>query len=386
MGATTAAELPKDEGDTKVRAAQRVRKQRLGMSFISYLITFALVCICWYQHLISLGVLAHFLISVLIINLFFLSVFQSNLNLRAKDPSLTAAQMVLSLLPALYVMYHLDAGQARAVFMLIAIVPALYGILALNTRQFLSVGLFYIGLYGIMVAILYWQRPKVPNNTLELLQMIAMILVVGQISVIGGFINGLRSKLRKRNQELTATMAELNTALEKIQYMAKRDALTGLFNRRYLFDMLSQEANRQSRASGPFSVCILDIDFFKKVNDTHGHLAGDEVLHGLAENVLESLRNIDCFGRYGGEEFLLILPQTPLDGAEVKAERVRRKVESLRFPNIAESFKVTVSIGVAEYQDGESPEETISRADQALYKAKEQGRNRVIVAREDTGA
>ena len=363
----------------KVQNEQRLRKRRLAMSFASYLVTFAIVCFCGLQGLISVNVVLGYLAIALTINLGLLLTFQLDLNLRFRDPSLTALQMVVSLLPALFVMYFLQAGQARAVFLMITIVPALYGILALNTRQFLVVCLLFFVLDGILSALLYWQRPQVMDTNLELIQLFALILVLGEVAIIGGFINGLRTKLRARNQELHSTMAELSTALERIQELANQDALTGVFNRRHLFEVLQKETNRCQRASGHYSVCILDIDYFKQVNDGHGHLAGDEVLRGVARDIVGQLRNIDCFGRYGGEEFLLILPQTPLAGACIKAERVRAQVEALRFPSLGPDFRVTVSIGVAEHLDQEAPDTTINRADAALYRAKTQGRNQVVI-------
>ncbi|WP_097459981.1 GGDEF domain-containing protein [Mangrovitalea sediminis] len=382
MDASTAAFTPTEaaEAKQKLQAEQQLRKRRLAMSFASYMVTFTVVAFCWYQGMIPLRVLAHYLMFSIAINLGFLVAFQTNLNLRFRDPSLTAVQMVASLLPALYVMYFLDAGQARAIFLFIAIVPALYGILALNTRQFLAVVLIFFLLYGALMVMLHWQRPQVLSGPLELLQLFALMLVLAQIAVIGGFINGLREKLRHRNRELQSAMEELNSALARIQELASRDALTGVFNRRHLFYVMAKEINRQRRANGPFSVCILDIDFFKQVNDQYGHIAGDEVLKRVAEAVMNDLRNIDCFGRYGGEEFLLILPQTSLEGARIKAERVRQQIETLRFPSIDNAFRITVSIGVAEHWPEEEPDNTINRADSALYEAKTQGRNRIVIA------
>jgi diguanylate cyclase (GGDEF)-like protein len=144
--------------------------------------------------------------------------------------------------------------------------------------------------------------------------------------------------------------------------------------------VLSEESNRYQRAPGAFSLGILDVDFFKHINDSHGHQAGDEILRKLASCVSDGLRVIDSFGRYGGEEFLLILPQTTLAGAQVKAERIRASIEALRFDSLPEGIRVTVSIGLAEFQAGETTDDTLARADKALYQAKEAGRNRVIGA------
>jgi diguanylate cyclase (GGDEF)-like protein len=123
---------------------------------------------------------------------------------------------------------------------------------------------------------------------------------------------------------------------------------------------------------------LADIDFFKKVNDTYGHQVGDEVLRKVAKALDENLRNIDCIGRYGGEEFMMVLPQTTLDGALIKAERVRQQIEKISFPNVGEEFFVTLSMGVAEHKLDEDVENTVQRADMALYKAKNNGRNQTV--------
>lgn len=356
-----------------VQAQQKLRLRRLGMSFASYLVTFTLVVFCAWVGLVPPWIPVHFLIIALFINAVFLVLTLSRLNLRLRDPSMTAAQMIVSLIPALYVMYFLDQGQARAVFMVIAIIPALYGMLALNTRQFIAVGAAFLALYGLLMAALWTWRPDVLNASLELFQALALMLVIAEIAMIGGYISGLREKLRRRN-------GELREALERIGEMARRDSLTGLFNRRHLMEILARESNRYSRAQGPFSVGILDIDHFKQINDHYGHQAGDLVLKRMAGAIGTSLRNIDCFGRFGGEEFLLILPQTPLEGAAIKAERVRELIASLEYPEISPELRVTASIGVAQYLDDESIDDTISRADDALYQAKAGGRNQCLTA------
>lgn len=352
---------------------QKLRLKRLRMSFASYMVTFSIVVYCWAQGMISLGIVAGFLAACLLINGIFLWQIHTGRNLKFRDPSMTSPQMVVSLLPPIWVMAFLDAGQARAIFLLIAIVPMLFGILALSTRQFIVVGLWFFALYGLLHLGLWAYRPEVLNSELEILQTVAFALVMAEITIIGGFISGLRGKLRQRNREL-------GEAMEQIQELVNVDALTGVYNRRRLFEVISEESNRYTRTPGSFSLCLLDIDHFKEVNDTHGHQKGDKILQAVARSVADGLRAIDCFGRYGGEEFLLVLPQTPLEGARIKAERVREAIAALKFADMGEDFRVTVSIGVAEYHRDESTDDTLLRADQALYAAKGDGRNNVKLA------
>jgi len=170
----------------------------------------------------------------------------------------------------------------------------------------------------------------------------------------------------------------LKEALEAISEISNRDGLTGIYNRRYLETRLGGEFDRTRRYGGTFSVVLFDLDFFKKVNDTYGHLAGDQVLIEIAARVKEKLRSSDVIGRYGGEEFMLILPETDLDGALVFADRVREAIEldPVIFDNI--SIPVTVSMGVTEYQAELSAHtQLIHQSDLALYASKAAGRNRV---------
>lgn len=357
-----------DRQEQQVQRDQRIRQRRLGMSFASYLVTFTIVVYCWLQGMISPRVVVEFLVASLLINGVFWYLIHSGRNLKLRDPSMTSAQMIVSLLPALWVMAFLDAGQARAIFLLIAIVPMLFGILALTTRQFLFVGLCFCGLYALLLLGLWLYRPQVLDAELEFLQTVAFLLVMAEITVIGGFISGLRGKLRQRNQEL-------GEAMEQIRELVNVDSLTGVYNRRRLFEVIHEESSRYSRSPGSFSICLMDIDHFKQVNDTYGHQAGDTILQAVAKCAAGDLRTIDCFGRYGGEEFLMVLPQTPLEGARIKAERVLARVASLQFPQIGDDFRVTVSIGVAEYHHDESTDDTLLRADKALYEAKDAGRN-----------
>ena len=366
------AESPEQE----TRKYQNLRARRLGMSFASYMVTLSIVIYCWWQGMIPFRLVAEFLVACLLINSVFWYLIHTGRNLKFQDPSMTSAQMIVSLLPPLWVMAFLDAGQARAIFLLIAIVPMLFGILALSTRQFIMVGLWFCGLYGLLLLGLWVYRPHVLNSELEILQTVAFLLVMAEITVIGGFISGLRGKLRQRNRELGA-------AMEQIRELVNVDSLTGVYNRRRLFEVIHEESSRYSRSPGSFSICLLDIDHFKQVNDTYGHQAGDVILKAVAQGVAGDLRTIDCFGRYGGEEFLIVLPQTPLDGARIKAERVLARVASLKFPLIGDDFQVTVSIGVAEYHNDETTDDTLQRADKALYEAKDAGRNVVRVATRD---
>ena len=157
------------------------------------------------------------------------------------------------------------------------------------------------------------------------------------------------------------------------------DPLTGISNRRHLMETLESEMGRASRAKAPFAILMADIDRFKKFNDTHGHIAGDEALKAVAEILQEATRGIDRVARYGGEEFLVVLPETGVDGAVRAAERIHERLAKRGVAVGEQSVTLTLSTGVAEFPtDGDSPESLIASPDAALYQAKRGGRDRVV--------
>ena len=165
--------------------------------------------------------------------------------------------------------------------------------------------------------------------------------------------------------------------------MAITDALTGLFNRRYMETHLATLVEQAAARGKPIAVMVLDIDYFKSVNDTHGHDAGDDVLREFALRIRKSIRNIDLACRYGGEEFVLVMPETDMAVATMVAERLRRRIATEPFviQQGARSLEITISIGIAAINDpNDTAAAILKRADEALYRAKRDGRNRVVPA------
>ena len=164
------------------------------------------------------------------------------------------------------------------------------------------------------------------------------------------------------------------------EFMSVLDGLTGLYNRRQFEIGLEQEYNRTKRHPSDFSLAILDIDFFKKVNDTYGHQYGDYVLKTVASLMKQAFRKTDLLYRYGGEELIMIMPETNIEGAIIPVQRLRRMIEEYDFDYNGVKAKVTASIGLTmNYSEFNSPAELLKSADEALYKAKESGRNRVVL-------
>lgn len=180
------------------------------------------------------------------------------------------------------------------------------------------------------------------------------------------------------NASQAEALAQANTRLERI---ANYDGLTNIPNRRYFYQSATQTLKTSQKQSSPLSLVLLDIDFFKKVNDTYGHAAGDSVLKSVAANLAAALRPEEMIGRLGGEEFAVLLPATPLAQARLRAETFRQVVEQTHVNHPPHRLRVTISLGVslAKPQDM-TVDSILQRADEALYQAKEGGRNRVETA------
>ncbi len=196
----------------------------------------------------------------------------------------------------------------------------------------------------------------------------------------------LQLDLHEANQALEAEI-KLREGLEaELRLIATVDMLTGLYTRRHILETGELEEKRWRRHGGRLSLVLADIDHFKLVNDTYGHAVGDEVLKGFAEICRGAFRQTDFIGRFGGEEFLVVLPGTGLDDACAIAERLRFQTENGKVSVPSAKIKITVSIGVSEMSGGDaSLEQAISRADEALYRAKARGRNRIERASAEGG-
>ncbi|MEJ7807471.1 MAG: diguanylate cyclase, partial [Telluria sp.] len=179
-------------------------------------------------------------------------------------------------------------------------------------------------------------------------------------------------------QRLKSQKAELERALAHIQEMATHDELTGLANRRHLLDLLNQHALRHARGGPSFYVAMADLDHFKRINDTHGHAVGDEALRTFARQAQAQLRNTDVIGRWGGEEFLLLMPETPPGDPNVGLERLRANLANCPASEQVPNLRVRFSAGLSRYRAGEAIGDTIERADRAVYAAKDGGRNRTV--------
>jgi diguanylate cyclase (GGDEF)-like protein len=201
-------------------------------------------------------------------------------------------------------------------------------------------------------------------------------LVNNTIAELGTRVAEAQRQAAEEKQRLEQLVADRTAELERL---ATTDALTGALNRRRLFEIAAAELARADRYEQPLCLAMLDLDHFKSINDRYGHAVGDEALRAVTAVVRERLRSVDALGRYGGEELVVVLPQTARDAAQVALERIRAAVAEVRLFTAPEA-RVYVSGGLVQAKKSESLDEALGRADAALYQAKHGGRNRIVVA------
>ena len=341
--------FPRDDRD------QEVRFRRYLIAAATSLLVLALLGVCF-----LVGALAPrpFAITAAIV-LFSISAFylviRSGFNRYAVDPSLTVPMMVAAIGAVTFALYHL--GDLRTVFLLVYPVIMFFGVLRLGTRPLLLVAAVIIGAYLLVVAALANQPGRLDSIQVEVLRIVTLTTVLVWFAFMGGYVHDLRRRLRESGY----------------------DRLTGVHNRGRILDVLTREQLRFERSGGSLCVCLVDADGLKGINDTLGHRAGDLALQTIARVANRELRVVDAIGRYGGDEFLLVLSQTGVEGARECAERIRARIAlSDGIPGDAPR-QITVSCGITCHRRGESLQETLQRADAALYRSKHRGRNCVDV-------
>ena len=288
-----------------------------------------------------------------------------------RDPSLTQLQIrfALACTAAAYVV----AGQARGILPVALSIILVFGIFGLTPRQMVQNMAYALVLFAAAFGMVAWLNEPGREPALEAAYAAMVIVVLVATTFMTMRMQKIRAQLKRQKHELTQ-------ALIQIQQLATHDELTGLSNRRHMMALLDAEHLHSQRHARPWMVALLDVDFFKLVNDTHGHATGDQVLQGFVATVREAVRSNDLLARWGGEEFLLLLYDTQPSAARPMLERVRQAVQNRTVEVQGEKVSVTVSIGVAAHSSGKSVAQLLEQADQALYRAKSGGRNCVVEA------
>ena len=349
---------------------QLTRLRRVVLACVASLIHLSLCWAAFAMGFMSLS-LAGMLVLTLVVGMtcsLFLLLTRFDLNLRFQDPSLTLPQMCWAI--ALVFVSAFFSGDLRPMFLMMVLLVLMFGAFRLGRGGFLRVGLFTLLCYLLLILALLRTGAEI-DLPLELMSALEFLLLVVGVSLLGLDMSRMRTRLQERNEDL-------RQALERIQQLAITDELTGLYNRRFAKDLMSQQKALADRGSYSFVLCLLDIDFFKQVNDNYGHAGGDAVLQQLSGHLQEAVRDVDFVARFGGEEFLLLLSGTDEEGAQQVLERLRQALLRCEWSGCP-ALRLTVSIGVSRYQPGEDWQNTLLRVDEALYRAKHNGRDQVVL-------
>jgi diguanylate cyclase (GGDEF)-like protein len=356
---------------TLARRAKQ-RRQIQGMIAVSYLVDALVLFIYARAGTIPLSVGPAYAAAGLSSVLLYTMLSELGFNDRFKDHYMVAPQSTVSM--AIMIAFAYVVPEAGVMFLCTLFTVFAFSSLRSTPRQTATIWIaMSLGLAGLFLAT---DKPmSMPHgNYLErMATMLVFILTIGRCMFIGIFSSALK-------QSLYQSGLKLKEAYKRIEELAELDELTGSFNRRSIMRMLSEEIDRARRNGAPCSIGLIDLDWFKRINDAFGHPIGDEVLRTFAITVFANIRPVDRFGRYGGEEFLLVLPDASQDGACRMLDRLRAIIADLDWSAFAPSMRVTISAGVATLRPDESPDTFLARADSALYAAKARGRDRIAYA------
>jgi diguanylate cyclase (GGDEF)-like protein len=346
------------------------RRQMLIVQAVSCsLITSVLLIYC-YAGTVSIVIPSvYFLTGIGLIG-FFVVLSEAHVNDRFEDHYLTIFQVGGHV--ALQLMFLLAAPEIGYAFLSVLFLIFGFGALRMTSRQ--ATIAWTLTTMGLAPIFLLTNTPigmPVATDIERFAAMLCYILTIGQCAFVGLYGSSLRKMLYNRS-------FELKEANRRIEELAELDELTGSLNRRCIMRMLDQEVSRAQRTKAPCSIALIDLDWFKRINDTYGHPTGDEVLRTFAITVFANIRNFDRFGRFGGEEFLLVLPDTPQETASRILDRLRAIIAELDWSAFSAGMQVTVSAGIATLNPNETSDAILARADRALYAAKAQGRNRIV--------
>jgi len=348
------------------------RRQMLAVQGVSYsLITLVLLVYC-YAGTVSIVIpSAYFLAGVGLVSIFVV-LSESYFNDRFEDHYLTIYQVGGHV--AIQLGFLLAAPEIGFAFLSVIFLIFGFGALRMTSRQ--AVIAWTLTMIGLAPTFLFTSTPiglPIATPTERVAAMLSYVLTIGQCAFVGLYGSTMRKMLYDRGSELKA-------AYKRIEELAELDELTGSSNRRCIMRMLEEEIARAGRSGSPCSIALIDLDWFKRINDAYGHPTGDEVLRTFSITMFANIRSTDRFGRYGGEEFLLVLPDMDTNGAARALDRLRAIIADLEWSAFSPAMKVTISAGVATLKPNETSDIFLARADSALYAAKAQGRNRITSA------
>ncbi len=316
----------------------------------------------WLSAFIVTGVCTHYI------------AIRSGFSRRFSDPGLTMPQMVFAMI-SLAVAYRID-GHIRGTLLMVAALVLVFGAFTLTPRRCRQLGWIAVAPLACAMVSGALQNPTRFEPTIEVINFLFAAVVLPTIAMLAGQLSGMRLAQQKQKRELQG-------AVRRLHEVATHDDLTGLVNRRHVQDWIAHEVARGQRTGAELVLALIDLDHFKRVNDTLGHARGDEVLRTFAREARMVLREVDVLARWGGEEFLLVMPETSIGDALRALERLRAHMTLASVWSDCPVARVTFSAGVTVLGRGQPFEYALQRADLKLYEAKQAGRDRFAVDAEN---
>jgi diguanylate cyclase len=320
------------------------------------------------------------LFSALLGNFFFVYLIVSDKNTQFKDPSMTEAQIVFAAFWGVLVMLALPEN--RIVILMMFLPPFLFGSFKLNRKKYLRLSFCVSIIFALAIIFEHYFLNKNMNLLYQLTVWLSFSCVLLWLSLYGSYVYDTNRRLRLANDHLNKTKTELHEKSKMLEHAANIDYLTGALNRRAIIQKIEElsqktleDGNVQTRN---YAILMIDVDYFKRVNDQYGHIAGDKVLQVVTSRIKSNLREGDALARWGGEEFLLLLVDSDKSVTLQIANRIKNVFETSPVKVEELDIAITVSIGVKTVDTLENIQDAINEADTCLYKAKESGRNQVI--------
>ena len=355
-----------------LRTGRRLRMAQSGLAFGILLAMQVMLLVEARAGLIDAEPLPTFVAVSTFVSLGLYGLVRSGLSERiSREPSLSMPQMMVAM--ACTAWAYALAGPARGALLPLMPLILVFSMFALKQNTALGLVLAGTTMLGMATSALAWAEPAAHPPMIEAAHWLFTTVAMVSVNVLAGRLGRMRQRLRERQAELTEALAQ-------IRALATRDALTGLLNRRAMMDELHREVRRRERQPQRLTLVLVDLDNFKRINDQLGHRMGDRVLQAFAEVSRASLRAADQVARWGGEEFLLMLPQSDHGTAVDAVERIRAALRTATIPGAPLDLMVTFSAGLAVCSEEGDIEAAIDRADLAMYRAKTEGRDRTVCA------
>ena len=371
-------------GRLNFNSRQSLILQRFGWAALTYAVVLALTWLAIYTgdlvQPLSIALLDSGL--VVVSQLLLLMVFVSGWNERFADPSLTEFQVLLAIGWLTWLLAWLD--HSRSTFLLLYAPVLLFGLFELEARVFARCAIIvFLCFVGINVREWLMAQQPAPLGPV-LVQTCSLFVMLAWLSVFAGYVQAQRGRMRQRRYALQAHQETLRGMMRQLEELAATDELTNLYNRRYFLRMASRELHGLDDEQ-THGLALIDLDFFKRINDAHGHAVGDRVLQAFATVTRDSLRENDILARYGGEEFVLLIPRCSEQQLSECCERVRQTFAAIELEGVSD-VGLTLSAGMTLLTRDDDLDSALQRADQALYRAKRDGRNRCVAGWENISA